>query len=121
MNETTKEAVQRAEKLLKAVGLPYVIFLPDGTQLGDQDVKRPRPPRSKHVPGTSKTNFRHTGYLEILDKMKVGDVHVFEVEEGMDRVRYRSVLSAAACNRWGKDSTVMAYIANGGIEMLRTA
>jgi hypothetical protein len=118
MLTTQNNAIDRALKLLDAVGCQYGIVTPDGRSFGVLPAKATvaSRPRKRKPP----TNFRQTGYPQKLRQMKVGDVERFTPPAGAPAPRMQKTIHGTCCRLWGAGSFTTA-VTNGAVEVLRVS
>jgi hypothetical protein len=112
-------AIDRALRLLDAVGCKYGVVTPDGRTFGALPAQPTAPP-SRPRKRRPATNFRQTGYSQKLRQMQVGDVERFFPPTGASAQQMQKTIHGTCCRLWGKGSFTTAVI-KGAVEVLRMA
>ena len=93
------KAIQKALTILDALGAQYKVIAKDGGEFGTLEVvaKSTRAPRTK---------FIHFGYKEQIRSLKLGECKRFTAPDGVTATQYRSVLSSAANQIYGRGAVM---------------
>jgi hypothetical protein len=93
------KAIKKALTILDALGAQYKVIAKDGDEFGTLEVvvKSTRAPR---------TTFIHFGYKEQIRALKLGECQRFTAPDGISAAQYRSVLSSAANQIYGKGAVM---------------
>ena len=95
------KAIQKALTILDALGAQYKVITKDGGEFGTLEVVA----KSTRAP-TPRTKFTHFGYKEQIRSLKVGECKRFTAPDGITATQYRSVLSSAAHQIYGKGAVM---------------
>lgn len=124
MNAPQQVALDRALTLIKAAGVPFAVLLPDGTKLGELEIKPPRQAPRRKTGRTVKYHWdKDLGHVAQVKAMACGDVLEWVVAEGGENLR--SAVGGAGVRAFGKGSCIatMTKLPDGRqkIELLRVS
>jgi hypothetical protein len=94
------KAIQKALTILDALGAQYKVVTKGGDEFGTLVVVAAKSPR------TSRTNLIQFGYKDQIRALKLGECQRFTAPDGVSAAQYRSVLSAAAHQIYGKGAVM---------------
>lgn len=115
MKKVEKMALSKVLATVEALGLKYKIVLQDGTYYTNMTVEEDRA-KPKKRPTIDMTPI----YKEAISSMKVGEVAVIEVPEGIAVERVRSTIAAQMYGKYGAGAH-MSTVDGRKIEVLRLA
>lgn len=114
MSAIIDKVIQEAIRNLKSCGCQFAVITPSGDRLGDLEVKP-----VKIRKGTRPVNdWKSSGYIQVIEKMKPGDVEVLRIPGG-DR-RFQSAVCATAVRFFGKGN-YQTVINGDHVEIMRLA
>jgi len=93
------KAIKKALAILDALGAQYKVIAKDGDEFGTLEVVA----RSTRAP---RTKFIHFGYKEQIRSLKLGECKRFTAPDGVTATQYRSVLSSAANQIYGRGAVM---------------
>lgn len=117
LSQVQQKVIEEAMRKLHAAGCKFAVMLPGGDLLGELEVVIKKPGTGRH----KLNNFKANGYMTRVDKMKVGDVEVFDTSEiPAEYIRnYRSAICARAIRMFGNGNANTA-VTGFGVELMRT-
>lgn len=105
-DKTLKQAIN----ILNGLGLKYAIIDFDGNTLGELTVVMKKVQRLN--------NFKQTGYIEVIEKMEVGEIQEFTPPENTTPEAFRKAIAGRMCGLHGKGSG-SSCIQDGKVQIMR--